>query len=87
MGVMLQVIFEEMKALLGMCVAFMSFEISVGQNESRMAKMKINLKNHRQPKKVWICLFYHREEIVQRGNTRQIVSRRYIQSINYRKLY
>ena len=65
MGVILQVIFEEMKALLGMCVAFMSFEISVGQNESRMAKMKINLKNHRQPKKVWICLFYHREEIVQ----------------------
>ena len=29
----------------------------------------------------------HREEIVQRGNTRQIVSRRYIQSIYYRKLY
>jgi hypothetical protein len=24
---------------------------------------------------------------IQRGNTRQIVSRRYIQSINYRKLY
>ena len=30
---------------------------------------------------------YHREEMVQRGNTRQIVSRRYIQSIYYRKLY
>jgi hypothetical protein len=31
--------------------------------------------------------YEHREEIYQRGNTRQIVSRRYIQSIYYRKLY
>jgi hypothetical protein len=34
-----QVIFEEMKALLGMCVTFMPVEISAVQNESRLAKM------------------------------------------------
>jgi hypothetical protein len=34
-----------------------------------------------------ICDQRHREEIYQRGNTRQIVSRRCIQSIYYRKLY
>jgi hypothetical protein len=62
--------------------------ISIKSETARVYVRNLNDATTRESGDRLLTALSHREEmIVQRGNTRQIMARRYIQSINYRKLY